>query len=65
VADTQQLVDRSKCYLCLGISLDEGIELALLQSIAQNGSGPVAASERITEASDVRITEAGDIRIVQ
>lgn len=33
------LLDESKCYLCLGISQAEALELALLNRIAEGGSG--------------------------
>lgn len=65
MADTQQLIAQAKCYECYGLSLDEGIELALLQTIVQNGLAPAAADFRITDALDFRITDAGDFRIIQ
>jgi hypothetical protein len=65
VADTQQLIAQAKCYECYGLSLDEGIELALLQAIVQNGLAPAVGDFRITEASDFRITETGDSRVIQ
>lgn len=33
------LLEEAKCYTCLGLSLPEAIELALLSRIAQNGAG--------------------------
>jgi hypothetical protein len=65
VADTQQLIDQAKCYECYGLSLEEGIELALLQAIVQNGLGPDTGNFRITESDDIRITEAADPRIIE
>lgn len=37
--DPQTLLDQAKCYLCLGISISEALQLALLAEIAANGGG--------------------------
>ena len=63
--DIQTLTSQANCYLCYGVSFEEGLELALLKTIVQNGVGPVTGDFRITEASDPRITETGDPRIIQ
>lgn len=36
--DSQTLLDQAKCYMCLGITLAEALQLALLAQIATGGS---------------------------
>ena len=36
--DFQSLLTQAQCFMCYGVSLDEGVELALLQQWALNGS---------------------------
>lgn len=37
--DPNTLLSQAQCYLCLGISLAEALQLALLADIASSGSG--------------------------
>jgi len=62
----QDLATQSACYQCAGVSLTEGMVLALLaQIVAGGGNVPSSGDTRITEAGDTRITESGDTRITQ
>jgi hypothetical protein len=36
--DAQSLLAQAKCYLCLGITIGEALQLALLANIVTNGS---------------------------
>lgn len=36
--DTNTLLAQAKCYLCLGISMAEALQLAMLADIASGGS---------------------------
>jgi hypothetical protein len=37
--DAQTLLSEAKCYICLGVSLAEALELALLAQIVNGGGG--------------------------
>jgi hypothetical protein len=39
MADPQTLLTNAKCYLCLGITLAEALQLALLDQISSGGGG--------------------------
>lgn len=36
--ETQTLLEEAKCYLCLGMTMQQALELALLARIARGGS---------------------------
>jgi hypothetical protein len=63
--DSQTLVDESKCFICSGVNMTEGMILALLARISNSGGGGDTANNRITEAGETRITEDGQIRIIE
>ena len=39
MTDPQTLFTQAKCYLCLGITMAEALQLALLAQIVDNGGG--------------------------
>lgn len=39
ITDPQTLLNNAKCYLCLGITIGEALQLALLAQIASGGTG--------------------------
>lgn len=45
MTDPQTLLDQAKCYMCLGVTLAEALELALLDQIS---SGGAAVSTQVT-----------------
>jgi hypothetical protein len=44
--DSQTLLSQAKCYLCLGITIGEALQLALLAQIA--GSGGTGGNAQLT-----------------
>lgn len=40
MTDPQTLLDKAKCYTCLGITLAEALQLALLAQLVENATGP-------------------------
>jgi hypothetical protein len=57
----QTLFDQSRCFTCFGLSESESFELALLQSIVQNGlTPPIVGDFIVTDALDTITTDAND-----
>lgn len=52
MTDPQTLLDQAKCYMCLGVTLAEALELALLAQIVSGGSSASIAQVISTTAAD-------------
>lgn len=50
--DAQTLLTQAKCYLCLGITLAEALQLALLAQIASGGTGSGGTNDISTTDAD-------------
>jgi hypothetical protein len=63
--DAQSLVDQSKCYLCFGVSEAEALELALLKTLVESGTGSGSGTAIETESSQDILTELGDTLVTE
>jgi len=58
--DAQSLLTQAQCYMCMGVSLAQALELALLAQIVTNGSTGGGSSNTIVSTTDpVNGTTAG------
>ena len=60
MTDSQTLLTQAKCYLCLGITLGEALQLALLAQIA-GGIGPGSTLGQVISTADANPNTAGII----
>lgn len=58
MTDPQTLLSQAKCYLCLGITIGEALQLALLAQIAGSSSGSSGVQQTFS-SSDANPNTAG------
>ncbi len=59
MTDPQTLLAQANCYLCLGVSLAEALQLALLDQIAANGGSSSSGVLQTFSTSDADPNVAG------
>ena len=52
MTDSQTLLTQAKCYLCLGITLGEALELALLAQISSSSAAATGTNDISTTDAD-------------
>lgn len=52
MSDPQTLLSQAKCYLCLGITLGEALQLALLDQIVSGTAAATGTNDISTAAAD-------------
>jgi hypothetical protein len=55
MSDPNTLLANSKCFLCLGITLGEALQLALLDQIASSSAAAVPTNDISTIAADPNV----------